>query len=134
MPKPNGLALIGGEVGRGTCPGRHAGQCHGFLAATAAAPSDIPAVVDLSVCTPSSAGVAEKGFGRNVHQHVKSGGFQGLLEYPPHGGLPAHRAAGAEWLRRHQLSIGPENVLVTSGAQNGMAIPSRPSRGRAIWS
>ena len=48
--------------------------------------------------------------------------FRGLLEYPPHGGLPAHRAAGAEWLSRHQLSVGPENVLVTSGAQNGMAI------------
>jgi DNA-binding transcriptional MocR family regulator len=114
--------LIGGEVGRGTYvkAGTPASAMDSWPQLPPP-PSNIPAVVDLSVCTPSSAGVAEA-LAAMFKSMSNPADFVGLLEYPPHGGLPAHRAAGAKWLSRHQLSVGPENVLVTSGAQNGMAI------------
>ena len=44
-----------------------------------------------------------------------------LLRYPPAAGLPAHREAGAAWLRGAGLDCPAERVLLTSGAQQGMA-------------
>ena len=43
-----------------------------------------------------------------------------LLDYPPEGGAPEHRAAGAAWIRRAGLEAAPEQVLVSSGSQHGM--------------
>jgi DNA-binding transcriptional MocR family regulator len=37
-------------------------------------------------------------------------------------GLEAHRAAGARWLAEGGLEVAPERVLVTGGAQHGMAV------------
>lgn len=44
-----------------------------------------------------------------------------LLTYPPDGGLPTHRAAGAEWIRRRGLEADAAQVILTSGAQHGLA-------------
>ncbi|EWY38938.1 transcriptional regulator [Skermanella stibiiresistens SB22] len=114
--------LIGGEVGRGTYVKSGVPQNAADAWPQLPPPSgDTPALVDMSLCTPSAAGVAE-GLAALFASMSNPAEFAGLLEYPPHGGLPAHRAAGATWLSRHQIAVGPENVLVTSGAQNGMAI------------
>ena len=114
--------LIGGEVGRGTYVKagtvRSAGDEWPQLPPP---PGDTPAVVDLSLCTPSAAGVAEA-LAALLSGMKDPAGFADMLNYPPHGGLPAHREAGSRWLTRHRISAGPETVLVTSGAQNGMAI------------
>lgn len=45
----------------------------------------------------------------------------GLLRYPPAAGLPAHREAGAAWLRDMGVDCPAERVLITSGAQQGIA-------------
>ena len=42
--------------------------------------------------------------------------------YQPAAGMARHRAAGAEWLRRGGVDVGPERVVITSGAQHGAAI------------
>jgi len=44
-----------------------------------------------------------------------------LLRYPPVAGLPAHREAGAAWLRGMGVDCPAERVLITSGAQQGIA-------------
>ncbi|MBM3539733.1 MAG: PLP-dependent aminotransferase family protein, partial [Alphaproteobacteria bacterium] len=41
-----------------------------------------------------------------------------MLAYAPNLGLPAHRAAGVEWLARHGLRTTPGEVAVCDGAQH----------------
>jgi DNA-binding transcriptional MocR family regulator len=43
-----------------------------------------------------------------------------LLGYPPDGGAPEHRAAGAAWIARSGLEASPDQVVVSSGSQHGM--------------
>ncbi len=47
---------------------------------------------------------------------------QRLLEYPPAGGLPSHREAGARWLRQMGAAANPRSVFVTSGAQHALSV------------
>ncbi len=46
----------------------------------------------------------------------------GLLTYPPYAGLPAHRAALANWLETFAGPVDPSCVLPAQGTQNGMAV------------
>lgn len=45
-----------------------------------------------------------------------------LLSYATNLGLPAHRAAGADWLARSGLRVTPGEVVVTNGAQHAITI------------
>jgi DNA-binding transcriptional MocR family regulator len=110
--------LISGEVGRGT-----------FLRAAsrpavppAATPATAAGFVDLSAnLPPGSASVAETAaLARTLRALAASKGLGKLLAYPPEGGAASHRAAGAEWVRRAGLAVGPDRVLITSGSQHGM--------------
>ena len=47
---------------------------------------------------------------------------QALLGYPPTAGLPAHRETGAQWLRGVGLDCPADRVLLTVGAQHGLAV------------
>lgn len=42
------------------------------------------------------------------------------MVYPPDGGLPEHRAAGAAWIASAGLAATPETVVVSSGIQHGL--------------
>jgi len=44
-----------------------------------------------------------------------------LTSYLPRGGSPAHKAAGAKWLARLGLETGPDQVILTAGAQQAIA-------------
>ena len=46
----------------------------------------------------------------------------GVLDYQPLGGTERQRASGAHWMSRAGLDARTEDVLVTNGAQHGMAI------------
>jgi DNA-binding transcriptional MocR family regulator len=51
---------------------------------------------------------------RDLHQ---------LLDiYQSPNGMGRHRAAGAAWLKRSGLDLGPDRVVITSGAQHGAAM------------
>ncbi len=45
---------------------------------------------------------------------------QHLLRYPNPSGMPHHRAAGATWISAMGLKVGPEEVMVTAGAQHAL--------------
>ena len=45
-----------------------------------------------------------------------------LLEYYPSCGRTVDREAGVEWIRRHNLNVLPEVVVVTVGGQNSLAV------------
>jgi len=122
--------LIGGEVGRGTFvrSPREAdtSACVGpgfdpldqsFL------PVPNPAgPIDLAMCQPPSPGV-DRAIAAAVAGLAESGQLAQFLGYTEHGGMPNHRAAAALWLaRQHRVEARPEQILITMGAQNGMAV------------
>lgn len=43
-----------------------------------------------------------------------------MLSYQPHAGLGRHRAAGADWIRRRGVDASEDNVVVSTGAHNGV--------------
>lgn len=43
-----------------------------------------------------------------------------MLSYQPHAGMDHHRAAGAKWIARRGVQSDGSNVVVTSGAHNGV--------------
>lgn len=43
-----------------------------------------------------------------------------MLSYQPHAGLGRHRAAGAKWIARRGVQANADNVVVSTGAHNGI--------------
>lgn len=109
--------LVSGEVGRGT-----------FARGRAVVETPSPAAerdvsrVDLSVNHPPVSGELDPGplLARTMTQLAQSRDLSTLLGYAPDGGSEAHRAAGAEWIRRAGLDASVDQVLVTSGSQHGL--------------
>ncbi len=108
--------LLSGEVGRGTFVRAQAAE-HGQTSAKAA-----PGLVDLSVNHPPPTKGEQKGeLLAKALQSLSRRDLSKLLGYPPDGGAPEHRAAGAAWIAGAGLDATPDNVLVSSGSQHGMA-------------
>jgi DNA-binding transcriptional MocR family regulator len=106
--------LLSGEVGRGTfvrsSAEPDAGSHAGFLdlgVNVPALPADDPVRAALQETLAQLA--ARPDLGR-------------LMAYPPDGGLPTHREAGAAWIERSGLEADPEHVLVCSGSQHAVTI------------
>ena len=49
-------------------------------------------------------------------------GLDMLLSYLPSAGPNEHRAAAADWISRRGVSVAPEQVVVTCGAQHGLSL------------
>ena len=105
-----------GEIGRGT-----------FVRNTDSAPVSLqplrprePGAVDLAIVRPAEDPCTDAVTG-SLSVLAKRTDLNHLLSYAPDGGLPEHRAAGAEWIRRRGLNADREQVIVTSGAQHGLA-------------
>lgn len=110
--------LIAGEVGRGTYIRDRLGDAPPPLMPTPPTTDDY---VDLSRNLPSASGPAAAMVAKHLADIAQSD-IQPLLGYTSNQGLPAHREAGAEWLRRRGLNADPARVAVTSGAQNAMML------------
>lgn len=108
--------LLAGEVGRGTFvrkPGSHVG------------PGMLPPVSDVAVdlginmaCGPEHGAALRDALARLA----EAGGLENLLTYMPLGGHPEHRAAGARWISGRGVDVAPEQVVLTCGAQHGLAV------------
>lgn len=108
--------MVSGEVGRGTfVRGREPSVEPGGVE------EEEPGVIDLGKSrlvrdprVPSFAGVLE--------HLARRPDLDRLIDfYQPSAGMSRHRAVGAEWLRRTGLSVPPERVVMTGGAQHGTA-------------
>ncbi|MNJ49955.1 putative HTH-type transcriptional regulator YdcR [compost metagenome] len=53
---------------------------------------------------------------------AKSTDFARTLDYAPDGGHPAHREAGAQWLRHSFPDAQWQQVVITAGAQHGLMV------------
>jgi len=107
--------LLRGETGRGTFIGGEASKtllCHreGLL----------PGVVDMSMTLPL--------YGQNpdlneaLRRIAMDPNTQRLLEYYPSNGRLVDRQAGVQWITRYNLDVLAENVAVTTGGQNALAV------------
>jgi len=103
--------LLDGEVGRGT-----------FVRSRHAHPEE-PGVVDLSHNHPPvpPGDTLRAALAATLGALTRSPGVADLLAYPPDGGDPSHREAGAAWLSRSGLEVDPTRVLVSSGSQHALA-------------
>ena len=103
--------LLSGEVGRGS-----------FVRSwpEPAVPPDRPGVVDLSLNHPPDSGSARRALHAALSALAARADLGALLAYPPDGGHPAHRSAGAVWMGRTGLDAPPERVVVCSGSQHGL--------------
>lgn len=106
--------LISGEVGRGSFVRPHA------TAAQLVQEGSPDGPIDFSLNLPAS-GDGERRLAETLGQLAREP-LRALLEYGPTEGLPRHRAAGAEWLKRAGIADAGERVVVTNGAQHGMAV------------
>ncbi len=109
--------VVRGETGRGTFVG---GDVHSAVTLVSHREDAIPGVVDMSMTLPFE-GLNPDLSG--VLAHVAADPLSNrLLEYYPSCGRTVDREAGVEWIRRHNLNVLPEVVVVTVGGQNSLAV------------
>jgi DNA-binding transcriptional MocR family regulator len=120
--------LLSGEVGRGTFvkPVDMAGPIAGSSEIVAPEQMEIaklgtPGVIELSRNEPSLPDY-EDILRRSLQRLSSRRGLQNLLGYSRTLGDPAHRAAAAQWIARTGLTVAPEQVIATAGAQQALAV------------
>jgi len=107
--------LVRCEIGRGTFvrdPSSRGGH-------VMAAPIDTP-VLDLSVNMPIGDANSDA-LADSLKEIAKARGVENLLKYMPPEGHREHRAAAAAWSARAGANIAPERIVMTHGAQQGLA-------------
>lgn len=111
------MGLVSSEQGRGTFVRD--------LALPAGHGVDQPSVtadsVDLNFNHPSVPGQADQ-LRRALRDLASTGDLDALLRYQPHGGRVHDRAVVAHHLQGRGVPVGPERVLIVSGAQHGLAV------------
>ncbi|MFF7705905.1 aminotransferase class I/II-fold pyridoxal phosphate-dependent enzyme [Pseudomonas sp. NPDC007930] len=119
------MGLVSGETGRGT-----------FVRELALPPGlgieqqTVPqGMADLNFNYPTLPGQAEQ-LRAALRQLAAAGDLEALLRYQPHAGRPSERATVARYLRGHGVPAQAEQVVISNGAQHGLAI-SLMSRLRA---
>jgi len=108
--------LVTGEVGRGTfvCSADDVDSQGGRVMPKPAERDTIDLVCYRSPVPGLGDLVAQSvaRFGEESNRHVNA--------YAPDNGFLTHRIAGATWIARAGLSVGPEQVMVVNGAQQGI--------------
>ena len=111
--------LVRGEVGRGTYvlaspppPGAvwheaGAGEADGLIDLTANFPAPVPAQARLGELLPAGETAVDL--------------LADVLRYPDVAGARRHRIAAAEWLDHLGLDVDPDRLVLTNGAEGGLA-------------
>lgn len=106
--------LLSGEVGRGTFVRETSHPSAGPLLP----PEERP--LEMSQNAAISAAHAEA-LAATLRDIAEAEGLQNLLRYMPAAGHPEHRAAGAAWIARVGLEVPAERIVLSTGAQQGLA-------------
>lgn len=110
--------LISGEVGRGTFV-RGPVPLDSHMMPLEAEAANEP--INLSFAFPP-AGDEARYLGDSLEALARDPQSARLLDYQPHAGSPAHRAMGAAWLARSGIAVDADQVVLTAGAQHGIAV------------
>jgi DNA-binding transcriptional MocR family regulator len=109
--------LVSGEVGRGT----YVRVEPPAVAHSMAAPAVDDGFIDMTLNFPP-VGDEAAALAPTLRAMAADPASPALLRYHPNGGLPAHRAAGAEWLKRCGVAVPARQVVITAGAQHGVTV------------
>jgi DNA-binding transcriptional MocR family regulator len=109
--------LVVGHVGRGTFV-RPPAESHAH--AEAIGPGG---VIDLTANVPVQRVVVAAGdaMARTLPK-IPADALHRLFGYGRNAGSDSHRAAGADWIARHDVPATPERIAITNGAQHGLAV------------
>ena len=110
---------LSAEVGRGTFV-----RGPGFRGArdgrtTLAPAGDIPFDLGINMACGPEHGAA---FAEALGTIARQDGLENLARYMPLGGHPEHRRVAASWIARRGVEAAPERVVITCGAQHGLAV------------
>ncbi|WP_055601996.1 PLP-dependent aminotransferase family protein [Streptomyces aureus] len=111
------MALVSREQGRGTFVRDISVPAGHGIDQQAVAPE----AVDLSFNYPSLPGQADL-LRQALREVATSGDLDSLLRYQPHRGRPQDRASIARYLRRRGITTDADRILITGGAQHGLAV------------
>jgi len=109
--------LTSGEVGRGTYVSLGRPETTVF---DIRRPQGNVGVIDMSMNRPTT-GKAGEYMARTLAEISSSKGISVLTEYQAACGMPSHRESGARLLSTIGLNARPEDIIMTNGAQHGMA-------------
>ncbi len=109
--------LIEGHVGRGSFLAQPANLPAGF----GQGDHETAGMIEMSLAFPPPRANDALLHG-TLAELARQPGVSRLLDYQPHGGMAHHRAAGAAWMETHGLSVPSDRIVVTAGAQHGLAI------------
>ncbi len=107
--------LLRGETGRGTFVGGEQQQqllCHHENLA--------PGVIDMNISLPFES--LTPNLGDALKEVAADPNVQQLLQYFPSAGRKVDREAGTQWIQRYNLTVSPDQVALTVGGQNSLAI------------
>ncbi|CAD5198564.1 PLP-dependent aminotransferase family protein [Pseudomonas sp. FEN] len=113
--------LVQGEVGRGTYvleQGVVPAPRQPTSTLLASGPADL---LDLSIIKPHGEPLEHELRDALVNM-ANDADFARALDYAPDGGHPAHREAGAQWLRQSLPDAQWQQVVITAGAQHGLMV------------
>jgi len=110
------MSLVSGETGRGTFVRETALPPGHGIDQTAAKDG----MLDLNFNSPSTPEQTDL-LRHALRQLASSGDLDALLHYQPHAGRLHERVIFARHLRARGLTVTPDNLLVVSGAQHGLA-------------
>ncbi len=113
----NRRGLTSGEVGRGTYVSLGRPETTVF---DIRRPHGAAGVIDMSMNRPSLGNAGEY-MARTLADISAAKGISVLSEYQAACGMPAHREAGANLLKTIGLEARPDDIIMTNGAQHGMA-------------
>lgn len=115
--------LVSGQVGRGTFVlGHDAPRRAEDVSAVGWTSFGAGAVIDLTFNCPVLDEAHTRAVSAQLRKLEQSAKLGELIAYqPPWLGLERHRQAGAAWLASQGLKTKPEDIVVTSGAQHGVA-------------
>ena len=109
--------LVAGEVGRGTFV-----RGDPEIAASFIMDRRRDELIDLSINRPIYEALHVERVRAVLAELAQADDLSSMLVCRPIGGLDAHRAAGADWLRRRDIRVSPERVLICNGVMHGLLV------------
>jgi len=106
--------LIAGTVGRGTYVSSDAGTRTAMVSHEPHAPG----MIELGLVNPLYHLDPDLAIG--LKKLCRKRDTAALMQYSDPGGLPEHRAVGAQWVKRFGLEVSADNIVVCSGAQHAL--------------
>ena len=111
--------LVIGQIGRGTFVRfglNEASEGHFIMDRRS------ESLIDLSINRPLYDHIHTERIRATLIELGERGDVSAMLVCRPIAGLDQHRQAGAQWLRRRDIDVPPERVLVCNGAAHGLTV------------